>query len=185
MDGRPHSGADKKRGVALRQAVKTKLQTYPELARSHDLRLVVAAVEIGGRLHHAAKHLLRVAAHDRVSDEPPALRAAVGRAYLTRWRTFLSVATQDSIAATLCDDGVGILDGAAGSSPPAMEMLLDCSDEELFSWHAEGISDTDSASDPEALMGELASAHSEVGSLAESVATTPRADPLALGSTIT
>lgn len=67
-EGRPHSGGDRKHGVGLKAVERSKHRSYPELVRSNDLRLVVAALETGGRLHPSARKLLRVAANDRVAD---------------------------------------------------------------------------------------------------------------------
>ena len=53
--GIPHSGASHRPGITLeRAAMEKRRRQYPELACSNDLRLVVAAVETGGRLHDSA-----------------------------------------------------------------------------------------------------------------------------------
>ena len=85
----------------------------------------MAAVETGGRLHDSARELLRVAAGDRAVGEPRYVRGAVRRAYLTRWTTLLSVATQDALAATLVEDGAALLDTAQERVRSSEEVLLD------------------------------------------------------------
>ena len=109
--GRPHPGTTRLAGKALDEAEKTKKRTYKELVDSPDLRLVVAAVEVGGRLHKSARQLLWSAAAFRARSEPPRLRAATCRAFHARWVILLSVVTQGSLAATLVEEGVSLLDG--------------------------------------------------------------------------
>ena len=55
------------------------------------------------------------------------LRAVVCRAFHSRWTTLLSVATQDSLAASLVEEGVALLDGVgvASHALSSAEALLD------------------------------------------------------------
>ena len=75
--GQPHRGAARAPGVFSERAANDKRRTYRELVDSNDLRLVVEAVETGGRLYEEARALLRSAAADRAAREPMCLRAAV------------------------------------------------------------------------------------------------------------
>ena len=61
-DGTACPGAAEQPGVAFERARRAKHTTYPELVASHQLRLVVAAVETGGRLNKESLALLEQAA---------------------------------------------------------------------------------------------------------------------------
>ena len=104
--------------AAADEAAKVKRRTYKELVNSRDLRLVVAASETGGRLHEEGEKLLWSAAAHRARSEPVRLRKAACRAFYARWCTLLSIAVQSALAATLVEEGVGLLDGVGGDAPP-------------------------------------------------------------------
>ena len=116
--GRPHPGVVACVGEAADEAAKVNRRTYKELVNSRDLRLVVAASETGGRLHEEGEKLLWSAAAHRAQSEPVRLRKAACRAFYARWCTLLSVAVQSALAATLVEEGVGLLDGVGGGAPP-------------------------------------------------------------------
>ena len=121
-DGGPHPAAATHPGASLRRAEKAKERAYPELVGSSQLRLTTVAMEVGGRISPAARHLLRVAAAARARSEPQPLRPAAARRWLGRWKAILAVAAQRALAASLVDDGAGLLDGFDGTPPPAAEL---------------------------------------------------------------
>ena len=127
-DGTPHSGAETRVGVALARGRHDKEVTYPELLSSPLLRLLTAGVETGGRLSKEALDLLSILASHKAVSEPPALRAAAARAWRARWVTMVSVVCQDSLAATLIDDGVSLLDTALSPEPLSVDVWLDGAD---------------------------------------------------------
>ena len=127
-DGTPHSGAETRVGVALARGRRDKEVTYPELLSSPLLRLLTAGVETGGRLSKEALDLLSILASHKAVSEPPALRAAAARAWRARWVTMVSVVCQDSLAATLIDDGVSLLDTALSPEPLSVDVWLDGAD---------------------------------------------------------
>ena len=124
-DGTPHPHADERPGVALGRGRRCKEATYPELMSSSRLRLLTAGVETGGRLSQEALDLLEQLAAHRASSEPQALRGSIARAWRTRWTIMLSVTCQDSLAATLVDDGVNFLDAVSTGSPSSIEVWLE------------------------------------------------------------
>ncbi len=124
-DGTPHAGAAARPGVALERGRKDKERTYPELLTSSRLRLLMAAVETGGRMSKDALRLLSELSTFKASSEPPALRASAARAWRARWLTMISTVCQDSLAATLVDDGVSLLDVAACSAPLSVDVWVD------------------------------------------------------------
>ena len=124
-DGEPHAHADRQVGLALGRGRRKKEQTYPELLDSSRLRLVTFGVETGGRISHEAAKLLCDLADFRARQEPQVLRASVARSFRARWATMFSVVCQDSLAATLVDDGVGFLDATCTGSPLGVDVWLD------------------------------------------------------------
>ena len=84
--------ADRVPGTALDQAAKRKcLHTYPELAVARRCKLVVLALEVGGRFGPEAVAFLRQLARARARESPALLRPAVQRASLHRWTGMLAV----------------------------------------------------------------------------------------------
>jgi len=73
---------------------------------------------------HVGRKLLAEAAAAKARSEPAVLRKAAGRAWKTRWTTFVSVSVQNALAATLVDDGTCHLDAADGPAPLAVDVWL-------------------------------------------------------------
>ena len=124
-DGSPFPRAERVAGVSFGRAEQSKKNTYPELVDSPVVQLLTVASETGGRMSSAAGKLLAAAAYARARGEPPVLRKAAVRAWRTRWITMISVCIQDALAATLVNDGAGILDGADGPAPLGVHVWLD------------------------------------------------------------
>ena len=124
-DGTPHPHADTRIGVSLGRARHDKETTYPELLGSSRLRLLVAGVEVGGRISRESSKLLTDLSLFRASSEPQALRALAARSWRSRWTCMLSVVCQDSLAATLVDDGISFLDAVGTGSPLGVDVWLD------------------------------------------------------------
>ena len=76
-------------------------RTYPELLNSPRCRLVVLALEVGGRWSEEAAQSLRLLARCRAREIPPALRANVTSAWVARWSALLSFAAARAFAASL------------------------------------------------------------------------------------
>ena len=97
---------------------------------------------------------------------------------LSRWKTLLSVVTQDCLAATLVEDGVAILDGAAGSRLSTFDLVMDGVGEERANWHRGGADESVSDSDEDAVVcgtpSEGGSGGDPLSRMAESAATTQR-----------
>ena len=121
-DGSPWEGADAEVGVAIARGERDKAETYPELLDSPRLRLVTLACETGGRWSPRCLRLVRELAAWRAQSAPAPLRPAMAGALAARWWGLLSVAAQSTLAATLVDDAVQLLDGVAGDLPPWTEV---------------------------------------------------------------
>ena len=124
-DGTPHPGADQVPGKSFERARRSKERTYPELVGSAVLRLVVAAHEVGGKLCPEALQLLEVAAAHKALKHPAAFRGLAARTWRARWLTILSVAVQDSVAASLVGEGLSLLEAPSGPPPEDTEVLMD------------------------------------------------------------
>ena len=80
-DGSPRPGAADVDGVALVAARRRKERTYPELhAEGGRARLVVAALEVGGRWSSEAWTFVRLLARARAQQEPDLVRASAALA---------------------------------------------------------------------------------------------------------
>lgn len=120
--GSPRRHAGQFRGAALRAARRAKERAYPELVRSHRCKLVVLALEVGGRWSAEAAEFLSLLAKTKARAVPASLRQACTSAYLARWSALLASAAMQAFAASLlslpsthlCSDG----------DPPTLSELL-------------------------------------------------------------
>ena len=123
-NGQAWANADAIDGVAIARAEQSKRETYPQLVGSSVARLTTMACETGGRWSKDALVFLRDLAAARAREAPAPLRAAAAAAWRRRWLTLLSVAQQDSLAASLVDDGLLMLDGCDGIAPTDVDVWL-------------------------------------------------------------
>ena len=72
-----------------------------------------------------ARELLRSAAAARAQTDPAPLRKQAARAWEARWTTLLAVVAQNSLAATLVQEGVALLDAPGAAEPVATDVWLD------------------------------------------------------------
>ena len=121
-DGAPGRRAGQYTGAALAQAQQTKERRFPELLHSGRCRLVVLAVEVGGRFSHEAAKFLRTLAHARARSVPPALQQATVLALISRWSALLAHSAMYPFASSL------LLHNPAGcptdGEPPLVSELL-------------------------------------------------------------
>ena len=124
-------------GAALTAAEQRKRRyVYPELHTAARCRLVIIALEIGGRWSEEAADFIRRAASARARGDPVSLRRAAAAAYAHRWVGIASVAAQRALASSLLElpvseDGVDgeeadfptVLAEASWDEPPAPSRL--------------------------------------------------------------
>ena len=123
--GEPRPGADSQPGLALQLATRRKRrETYPELSRSPRCRLVVFAVETGGRWGPEPTAFLRLLAHARAASAHAAVRSALRAAYVSRWSGVIAVAAQRALASSLLELPLEAV-GAAAGEPAVHEVLQD------------------------------------------------------------
>ena len=109
----------------MRRAEKAKADTYPELVGSDVVRLTTLACETGGRWSPLCAEIVNRLAAARARAAPRHLQLSARLAYERRWWALLSCTQQDTLAATLVDDAVPLLDGS--DAPPALatEVIVD------------------------------------------------------------
>ena len=124
-DGRPIPGASHTDGIAAARAARRKARTYPELVGGRSARLVVLALELGGRWSPDAARFVHLLARAKSRSAPPLLKRSVQLAYQRRWAALLAFAAQRAYGLSLLElpmAGAGCLDG---NLPPLAEVLAD------------------------------------------------------------
>ena len=123
-DGSPHQGAAERDGVVLTAARRRKERRYPELVGPHSrARLVVLAMEVGGRWSSETRSFLAQLAKARSRREVPLLRKRVEQAWRLRWGAILGCAAARAVAASLLE--LRGSPGADGECPPSHEVVGD------------------------------------------------------------
>ena len=110
-NGHPQRRAHMDDGAQLRVARGRKEAKYPELLRSRRCRLVVLALEAGGRWSAEASTFVQLLSKSKARAFPPLLRRSVQAAYAQRWSGLLAAAAHRAFARTLLglpvdEDGV-------------------------------------------------------------------------------
>ena len=122
--GEPRQGAATTDGVALTQARRRKEKTYRELTGpGARARLVVLALEVGGRWSAEAKSFVGQLAKARARSEPRVLQRRMEQAWRLRWCSILSCAAARSFAMSLL--GLKGTIGADGHAPMPHEVECD------------------------------------------------------------
>ena len=111
---------------ALRAARQAKERTYPELVRGDRCRLVVLAMEVGGRWSEEAADFLRRLAQARSRAVPQALRPAAIQASIARWSALRTQAAQAPFAASLTMQDPATHTGPDGEAIPLSILLQHC-----------------------------------------------------------
>jgi hypothetical protein len=123
-DSTPWARAEAVPGVSLERAAGAKASTYPELVASDAVKLTTLACEVGGRWSNDCAEILAQLAAARARAAPKHLQLAARVSFEARWWALLSCAQQDTLAATLADDAVILLDGRDEAEPFAVDVIL-------------------------------------------------------------
>ena len=120
VDGSARRGAARTDGVALTDARRKKEATCPKLVgRRGRARLVVLAVEVGGRWSPETQSFLSKLASAKARAESPLMRRRVEQAWRFRWGALLSCSAGRAVAMSLLKwQGTR---GADGTCPPSHE----------------------------------------------------------------
>ena len=122
QDGSPWPKTAQESGVRAEACREEKEGTYPEFHNSGRARLVVAAMEVGGRWSEESCAFLRMLAASRASRLPPVLRRQATLGYLNRWSSMLACAAQRATAASLYDKDTQVYTGVADPIPTAVDV---------------------------------------------------------------
>ena len=122
--GAPHPGTRTDPGRAAQHAELRKRRRYPELTAARRCRLVVVAVEVGGRWEPDARQLIRALARERSTEAPPWVRAAACAGWTARWAAVVAVGVQRALATSLLElPPAG--DTLTGTPPDLPDLLAD------------------------------------------------------------
>ena len=88
-------------GVRLEAARVRKDKKYPELLTTRRCKLVVVAMEVGGRWSDEAWTFLSLLAQAKAATGPKTLQQSMQYRLVRRWSQMISVAAQAGFAATL------------------------------------------------------------------------------------
>ena len=124
-DGCPRPGADTEPGLALAQAEERKSRTYPEFGQQGRCKLVVLALEVGGRWSTATQTFLRALARGRALASPSHSRAALAHALQHRWGQMLTVAANTAFSSSLLELPATAVPSAGALPPPLAEVVAD------------------------------------------------------------
>ncbi len=124
-DGAPRANADWKDGVAAETARADKEASYPELVRGTRCRLVVLALEVGGRWSEETGEFLRQLSGAKAQSVPEFARKKAALAFRLRWSRFLSMtAAKAFVDSLLLSDGERFVEAPAASRPPWLPDIL-------------------------------------------------------------
>ena len=123
--GEPHPHAADVDGAVLVKARHDKETTYPELINSGRCRLVVVAIETGGRWSDEAVEFIRLLACAKAQEVPSYMWWPTTLAWQRRWTRMLSTACSLSFAASLVEPSDNCVTWCrTGGEPPSLAELL-------------------------------------------------------------
>ncbi len=122
-NGQPRPRAADVDGAACQAARRRKTRTYPELSGENDrARLVVIALEVGGRWSSEAWAFVRCLARARAREEPDLLRRKAQASWHRRFVGIMAVAAQRAFGQSLLErSAVAGADGACPSTQCVLE----------------------------------------------------------------
>ena len=124
-NGEAHPRAADEDGAVLQDARGDKETTYPELVASRRCRLVVLAIETGGRWSEEAASVVWQLALAKARESPTLMRRAVALGWNRRWTRMLSTACAVAFAAGLCDPPASVSQWDCGGVAPSLVELLE------------------------------------------------------------
>ena len=108
-DGTAQPGTAGVDGAMCSRAREEKERKYSELLRGDSCRLVVVALETGGRWSEEALQFVESLAAARARDAPHAMFHSAAQAWRRRWSRVLSVSCARSFASSLVAEPMGAL----------------------------------------------------------------------------
>ena len=123
-DGAPRPQTDWKDGVVSQKARRDKEEKYPELADGARCRLVVLAMETGGRFSEELANFIAQLAQAKAQAAPSYLRSSAARAFERRWCRMLAVSAVTAHVRSLVLDRNSSDRGIHIHRPPWLQNLL-------------------------------------------------------------
>ena len=125
--GQPRAQAHWKDGAVAEAARRDKETTYPELADGSRCRLVVLALETGGRFSAETVEFLRQLAEAKALAVPSYQRASAAIAFQRRWTRMLAVCAASSYTQSLLlsKDALGAVDHGVSRQPWLQAVLTE------------------------------------------------------------
>jgi hypothetical protein len=126
--GRPRPRADWCDGATAESARNDKVAKYPELVSGSRCRLVVLAIEAGGRFSAETGEFLRQLSESRARSAPAFLRRPTALAFERRWSRMLACTVASSLCASLLldKDALAAESSTAGIQPWLQDVLTEC-----------------------------------------------------------
>ena len=134
--GHPQPRAAWQDAAAAEDARGDKERAYPELLSGSRCRLIVLAVETGGRFSAETAESLRQLAGAKAQSAPSFLRGAVAAAFEKRWSRLLALSVASSLADSLLLDKEALENvcAPAGREPCLQTVLAEGHDDVAGGW---------------------------------------------------
>ena len=123
--GNAHVHAAVMNGAVLARAREEKERKYVELLDADRCRLVVIAMETGGRWSNEALAFVDSLASARAREAPAVLRRSVHLSWRRRWSRMLSVSCARAFAASLVALPASALPGTDGATPDLADLVTE------------------------------------------------------------
>ena len=107
------------------RTTQNKERTYPELLNNQCCRLVVLAIEVGGRWSEEAAAFISNLARARARQAPAILQPSVAAAITARWTATLTHAAMTPFAATLLGEATPNLYDVEANHPSWSQILAE------------------------------------------------------------
>ena len=124
-DGQAHPHAADHDGAVLQER-RDKETTHPELASSGRCKLVVLAIETGGRWSEEAVQTMKMLAHSKARDAPSYMQFPVALMWERKWTRMLAVDCAVSFAASLVEPARNSSWCRTDGETPLLAALLEC-----------------------------------------------------------
>ena len=121
----PRSRAGRYAGAAVQDATRAKERTYPALLQTRRCKLVVLAIEVGGRWSQEATTFLRLLAQAKARTIPARLKASFTKALIHRWSAQITHAAMTAYAASLLEFDCVASTVTDGNQPLTSEVLAE------------------------------------------------------------
>ena len=122
-DGWPQPTAAHTNGAPLIRARRDKETKYAELVAGNRCRLVVVALETGGRWSNEAVEFVDMLAGARAREALPVLRRSVHLAWRRRWTRMLAVSCARAFANSLVQPCLDVWSGTDGPTPDLADLF--------------------------------------------------------------